>query len=572
MPIISGFRSSSTWPTSRSNVLAASVLAGSLLLGAPPLQGGVDKTVHNLTATGPGTIKASGASELCVFCHTPHSASTTRALWNRDLPPRTYDLYASSTLVATVKQPTGASRLCLSCHDGTTALGALRIAPMGGPVNISPLTGRASLGTDLSNDHPISFLYDESLARRRGELATPSAVPATLPLDSARQMQCTSCHDPHGQKYRKFLRMNDRQGALCLGCHVMNEWRYAAHATSTATWRGIGSNPWPRSPYTTVSDNGCENCHQPHAAAHPARLLSQAQERTVCLVCHTGSVASMNLEAELLKPSAHPIAATNLVHDPREDPRTMLRHVTCADCHNPHQSASGSASPPYLSGRLKGVSGISLLGETRKWATQEYEICFKCHGITDQTTPGIVRFHNVRNVRWEFQINNPSYHPVAAVGRHPTIQGLEAGYTASSRITCSDCHNNDERGTSKGRPSGPHGSRFEPILIRQYEQTDGVQESFQSYALCYGCHNRSAVLKSPPHGHVDGDGVSCAVCHDAHGSRLSIRLINFMLRDKTGKRIVDRNSKGLILFTPLGQGHGECSLRCHEIDHVRMRY
>ncbi len=105
------------------------VLASVVLLVPSVSSGAVADTVHNLSATGPGTIKAPGVGEVCVFCHTPHSAATTQALWNRDLPPVTYTLYTSSTLEATLKQPTGASRLCLSCHDGTTALGALRVPP-----------------------------------------------------------------------------------------------------------------------------------------------------------------------------------------------------------------------------------------------------------------------------------------------------------------------------------------------------------------------------------------------------------------------------------------------------------
>ena len=108
----------------------------SFCLFVPALaEGAIADTVHNLSVTGPGTIKAAGVGELCIFCHTPHRASQTYALWNRDIPPVTYNLYSSTTLEATLKQPVGASRLCLSCHDGTTALGSLRVSPATGPVS-----------------------------------------------------------------------------------------------------------------------------------------------------------------------------------------------------------------------------------------------------------------------------------------------------------------------------------------------------------------------------------------------------------------------------------------------------
>ncbi|MEY2686463.1 MAG: hypothetical protein RL375_661, partial [Pseudomonadota bacterium] len=37
----------------------------------------VRSTLHNLSASGPGTTRASagGTDEVCVFCHTPHGAS-----------------------------------------------------------------------------------------------------------------------------------------------------------------------------------------------------------------------------------------------------------------------------------------------------------------------------------------------------------------------------------------------------------------------------------------------------------------------------------------------------------------
>jgi predicted CXXCH cytochrome family protein len=538
-------------------------------------QAAVADTVHNLSATGPGTIKAPSVAEICVFCHTPHSASTTRALWNRDLPPTTYNLYTSSTLEATLKQPTGASRLCLSCHDGTTALGNLRVPPATGPVTLGPLTGRASLGTDLSDDHPVSLVYDTALALKQGQLADPAALPKTTPLDSTQQLQCTACHEPHDNRYRKFLRVDDRAAALCTACHRQRNWTGSTHATSPATWRGTGANPWPNSPYTTVADNGCENCHRPHAAPRPPRLLANGQERAVCLVCHNGSVAAKNLDPEFLKFSSHPVSSADWTHDPREDPNTAARHVTCADCHNPHQVASISASPPTASGRLRGVKGVSISGGTVGEAVYEYEVCLKCHGIRDQTTTGIVRQDNIRNIRLKSNPSNPSYHPVPTVGKNTTIQGLEPGYTASSLIYCGDCHNNDEWTSTGTAPRGPHGSRYQPILEREYQSNDPSFESFQTYALCYKCHNRSTLLTTGrfPHSrHVVREQSSCAVCHDAHGSRQNIRLINFMLRDRTGKTVVSPNSKGIIQFQPTGPGRGWCSLSCHGEDHNEKSY
>jgi predicted CXXCH cytochrome family protein len=553
-----------------------------LAAGAAPAtaRAAIVDTPHNLSATGPGRVRA-GTTEVCAFCHTPHRAATTRALWSRDLPSITYTLYTSSTLDAAPAQPTGATRLCLSCHDGTTALGLVRTSAGRRRLSsLGPMTGRANLGTDLSDDHPVSFEYTTALARAQGQLADPASLTSLVPLDTTRQLQCTACHDPHENRFRAFLRVDDRGGVLCTACHQLRSFSSSTHATSPATWNRQGKNPWPTTPFTTVANNACESCHRPHTASHPVRLLAQPEERNVCLVCHNANVARTNIEAEFAKSSVHPIVATEGIHDPVEDPRTMARHVTCVDCHNPHQVNGSSASPPAVSGRLQGVSGVNLGGQVIAEAAFQYEICFKCHGLRDQSVSRrAVRLDNTRNVRLEFNPGNASFHPVAATGRNPTLSFFEGGLSAGSLIYCTDCHNTDGPG---GLPRGPHGSRFEPILERNFRLTDPSPESPDAYALCYKCHNRTALLSDQiglfrHQKHIGKVQASCGFCHDAHGSRLNPHLINFLLRDPTGKPVVQPSAvQKLIRYeTPRpggGPGSGRCFLMCHGVNHEPFQY
>jgi predicted CXXCH cytochrome family protein len=85
------------------------------------------------------------------------------------------------------------------------------------------ITGSALLGTDLSNDHPISFTYDAALATTDGGLVSPasaSSVVAGIPLYSA-SLECASCHDVHKTAgFDKFLRVSNAASALCLKCHI----------------------------------------------------------------------------------------------------------------------------------------------------------------------------------------------------------------------------------------------------------------------------------------------------------------------------------------------------------------
>ncbi|HEY5897338.1 MAG TPA: hypothetical protein VIV54_07220, partial [Burkholderiales bacterium] len=250
-------------------------------------------TKHNLSSAGSGAVKAQSETQVCVFCHTPHAGTPgATPLWNRKLnQTSTYTVYTSSSLDANViqgqlDQPGGSSKLCLSCHDGTLAIGNVNVlngqgasTPQGTvsitmtgtdaggvmPGGAGATTGfTRNLGTSLKNDHPISVTYNSLLATRDGELRpvdanqkwpagsgavvgvrAPGYRPAA-PLEptgglGAGQVQCATCHDPHIRETdatkgnQKFLRLNRFQEAtpantldsandiVCLACHDRNQ-------------------------------------------------------------------------------------------------------------------------------------------------------------------------------------------------------------------------------------------------------------------------------------------------------------------------------------------------------------
>ncbi|MCG6887703.1 MAG: hypothetical protein LJE74_10880 [Proteobacteria bacterium] len=561
----------------------ALVAATLLLMLAQPAnaQSGIAQTPHNLTPTGPGVPDVSretATSGLCVFCHTPHNAITTRALWNRELPGVTYTLYQSNTLQANPGQPTGSSRLCLSCHDGILALGSVREPTPGSVFTLGPITGSGSIGTDLSNDHPVSFVYDTALASVQGELADPVTLTEITPLSDDAELQCTSCHDPHEDANPDFLRLDNHYGALCTSCHEPDLWDSSVHATSTAIWNGAGVNPWPAGSYPSVAENACLNCHRSHAAGHPEWLLANVDETGNCTNCHDGRVAQQDIAAEFTKLYHHPIETSLFTHQPYEDPLSMPRHVACDDCHNPHSAAEvPTGTTQTVSGSQRHVSGVTVAGASIDTADYKYEICLKCHGEQEPVTAWFFRTDSTRNIRLRINPANPSFHPVAAPGSNPTIAGLIPPYTASSQIDCLDCHDNDNWTAGGAQPRGPHGSNFAPILASQYQTEDPVIESFNSYALCYGCHDRNTLLQPgsgfPHDTHVVTDQASCAVCHDAHGSRSNTFLVDFMTRTLAGADVVTPSLVGgTIQFVPTSPGHGSCSLSCHGHEHDLSTY
>lgn len=195
-------------------------------------QASISTTKHNLSVSGPGTIKATSETRVCVFCHTPHRSVTQAPLWNRADPGGTYLMYWSPTMdaypsAAAAPQPSGSSKLCLSCHDGTIALGATVASgtiTMTGGITTMPTNSASYLGLDLSGDHPVSFAITESLIttnnakgdvplRSLGEIRSHPVVK----LDEADRIQCSTCHDPHDDTYTDFLVATD--DVICTACH-----------------------------------------------------------------------------------------------------------------------------------------------------------------------------------------------------------------------------------------------------------------------------------------------------------------------------------------------------------------
>lgn len=590
-------------------------------LAQAPVPADMVNTKHNLSVSGPGPIKALTETRICVFCHTPHNATPRSPLWNREIEPQVYTVYTSPTLKAgPLPQPSGPTKLCLSCHDGTIAMGAV-INPAGGITMAGggtlSLGSLSNFGLDLSGHHPVSFAYHTALPN--AELA--SSPPGDLVYGDTDEVHCSTCHDPHNDTHGWFLRKDNRYSALCIDCHQITGWGGAAHATSTASVVGILPRPPKTSPtYTQLGEWGCEACHTPHFAPTAEELLNftppTAPDPFSCTTagCHSaapaaphpataamrvGSTAGVrvgvsDIARQVRKVSAHrePLDVTPMaLRVPGGAARSGIRSVACADCHNPHLTSQGSAEAPYASGLLRGVSGVDRNGAAIRSVTYEYEVCFKCHSDNTPDLNYVPRVITVTNTRLAFDPTNASYHPVISMGRNLNIPSIPSPFeptmSPSVMIYCTTCHADDDGGSR-----GPHGSAFAPILRERYEMADGTPENFDNYALCYRCHNRSSILSDVSFrkktmrttgsggghsGHLLA-GVPCSACHDPHGvydfgSRGSTatgshtHLINFdtqIVQPKPGAQYP--------VFVDTGTFSGGCTLVCHGVVHDGWTY
>ncbi|MBI5509864.1 MAG: hypothetical protein HY903_14000 [Deltaproteobacteria bacterium] len=579
-------------------VLAAPPVGAAPSPTVPNISATILFTKHNLSVSGPGSIRATSETEICVFCHVPHNADPRGALWSRFMSDEPYEVYDSSTLRLPLGQPDGASKLCLSCHDGTIAVGLIRgrgrIQMQGTDAGGALPRGRSNLGRDLRSSHPVSV----ELRGKAGELHEPPR--GRVRLDAAQKLQCTSCHDPHrndgDRQQGKFLVEPNAFSAMCLACHAPRGWESepSAHEASQLEFPASRGN---HTPYPTVAETGCMGCHRSHnAVVGTTNLVAAGAD--ACLRCHDGRVDPRNLTAEFQKPYSHPIFENVGVHDPAEGqegakqplPERALgapRHVQCVDCHNPHAANAAARPSPLLPGALAEVWGIDQYGRRVDPATYEYEICFKCHADSANLKgrhnrggidAAIRRQVDQPNLRLAFDPAGPSAHPVltAARGRSrlkPVLLdrfGRDTG-TMVSQITCSDCHASD------GDVKGPHGSSYPYLLEREYRTEDHAMESQEAYALCYKCHDRKGLLGPdsafPHQSHVVRGQAPCSACHTAHGidamqgsPLANSSLINFDLdivhgEDKT-KRLQFRGAGGA----------GACTLQCHGKNHVESAY
>ena len=229
------------------------------LFCTPVVYARVVTTKHNLSVSGPGTIKAdvsTGETEICVFCHTPHHtvAVSEGPLWNHSLSSANYIVPSNedpgrTTMLSTPGQPDLGAKLCLGCHDGTVAIGMVVNTP--GPGSRGPIAmesgtttippGSTNLTTDLSGHHPVSVaintqLRDDKLAQCAESIVffyidfPEGAVklrptnnlyldqyPGVLIKGKPSGIQCASCHNPHNDPIGKFL--VDDKNSLCIECH-----------------------------------------------------------------------------------------------------------------------------------------------------------------------------------------------------------------------------------------------------------------------------------------------------------------------------------------------------------------
>jgi predicted CXXCH cytochrome family protein len=515
--------------------------------------------------------------------------------------------------------------MCLSCHDGTVAIGqTIGI----GTLKMSGVLTDV-LGTHLEGSHPFSLqLPIKDAANLVSTLASNGSTkdPAVKLING--NLECSTCHNPHNQFADKragnFLIRDNTNSAICLACHEtsartingransLSQWTTTVHATSTAqvaSKAALGR-------YSTMAEYGCSSCHVSHNATGPGMLRKNANRppnvddtAQTCFICHDGSTNMvqplLNVLTDFQK-TAHPFSDPNNQHLLNEP--VVLdknRHATCADCHNSHASnpTNSFTPPPALRASQNGVAGVALDGTQLKVAVNQYENCLRCHGTSaGKQSLALYGYMPARalypgdtlNVLSQFSSLALSEHPVmrdASGINQPSLlkymwdlSGKIQSRPMGTRVLCTDCHNSDNNREFGGTgPNGPHGSKNDHVLERPYliskvDPAAGpgsavvnltpspiLDPSSSPYALCAKCHdltNINSDVTFTEHSRHMKRGFSCSVCHSAHGVPAGTSGV-------IGTRLVsfDMNVvaplNGVVSYTGSG-----CNLECHNHEHT----
>lgn len=244
-----------------SGMLTATMLALAPAVGWAAPGGGIAGTAHDFSGK-----PASGGftTGVCTFCHTPHKAIATQLLWNHTLstnPLFSWDIpqtTAGTNFATFPNNYSGPSAKCLSCHDGSVAIGDIAWFGEATRTGIDGLDALKHLPGDVFNvgaggsmkgNHPVAMPYPYQNQKNTYNSVTngDSIVLGewqSTPLANIRLfndkgggtivagavagktgIECSSCHDPHNKAAVDDLFLRGTIGGadtnyICLKCHI----------------------------------------------------------------------------------------------------------------------------------------------------------------------------------------------------------------------------------------------------------------------------------------------------------------------------------------------------------------
>jgi hypothetical protein len=483
----------------------------------------ITNTKHNLSVYGPGTVKAAPTSMqygVCVFCHTPHGATLgITPLWNRKLSSATYKTYTSSSLDAAVTmggsldQPGGSSKLCLSCHDGTLAIGNVNVMfgrgnpnftwqmpmegvqgytdtenllggkmPFGGYGAVSDVASAVNtgytrdLGIDLTNDHPISVTYTAELAARDGELRNVDSNQKSVAVGTYYKLGQiigirSSGYRPEAPLEPTGTVPGSKGQIQCAACHD-------PHLRETDPTVGnqkfLRLNRFqevsPSPEYNGFLDIGCMACHDKNFT-------------TTSPATNAGTWAySVHANPQVSTP---PQTYVTAAAEQNEFPTTVdngastnlpMWKASCLNCHDTHtvQGARWLLREGTDSTSTPKVGGSSAIEET----------CYQCHSLTSNVEGG----NPAKDIKSDF--TSYSHMPITLTDQQGNLANPES---PAAEVHSIGGNFNDIGFVDCTGPTNKCGADF--VESRANLGAGGISNLANRHAECSDCHNPHRMVK-----------------------------------------------------------------------------
>lgn len=439
-------------------------------------------TVHNLAHSAPEAKNTHGQTVeqmgSCSACHGVHQ------------PARNFE--------TTSLDPTGT---CATCHQH------------GQCAENVPL---------LTNDHPMPSSVDAALEELIRKLV-PDHV-------DHQGITCFTCHDPHDNPHRAFLREAPDQ--LCGHCHSGQMSSLAGVHDFTELTEAVNARG-----LTPQESGKCGYCHAVHGAGGPALWaaedVSLENANDLCLNCHLAGDLAAHTRADTLR---HPSGAgMNLERIPRDhwplydeeahaSPQGVLACATCHDVHGDstksvallrHDVPAGRgnwcmACHTDVSSIVRSMHRDQELAALVERMNPPGQIgrCAPCHKVHQSDTP-------VEHGMWAAALGSDAYPldmqqclgchsetggaTTMSVTVHPTVPmsnaaapgepgflpliDEEGNMGATGRITCQTCHLPHGRHPGHGYPDVD-----ESIPSEELARLGSLVRPYRTPNICSDCH------------------------------------------------------------------------------------
>ena len=466
----------------------------------------------------------------CTSCHEPH---------NQRIDPISQNFLVRD----------GANgQICLSCHEP----------------NARSVAGK---------NNPLAQ-WTTSIHATSGNIVAPQAAIGSY--STVAQFACLSCHAPHNAVGSSGLLRGatppqptmDVSTQACVACHSGGSNLQQATPSIYAEFSKVG-HPFP-------------SAGNSHDVSEPAVLVNN--RHSTCADCHNAHASlptGVFGPAPQVRPSQTAVVGVSATDGTTAVNPAVNQFESCLRCHG--TSPGKQRLDVYGYAPLRAVSAadpLNVISEMASTASSSHPV------LHDMSSP------------WPQTSLLPYMNKLDATPNSSRPLGSGQG----ARIFCSDCHNSDDSRESGGvGPSGPHGSIYPHIMERRYEfskvvpgttfPTTGPGSPIQNvfinpslagdstnpgpYALCAKCHDLTRILQDlsfkPANTgrgghftHISEQGVSCSVCHTAHG-------MGSLSASITGERMVnfDLNVVAPNTTSPISYNHttNTCVLACHGYYH-----